>query len=90
MNQHLPIELAAWAIGGAALGSVYLNLIARSVAAMTPAVAIGPALGWLLLRIALAGLVMGIAAAHGAATLIATLAGFLVVRTYVLARTGWR
>lgn len=90
MIPQLPLELAGWAMGGIALGGIYLHLIARSVAAMAPPVDVGPALAWLVLRIGLAGFVMGIAATNGAASLIATLAGFLAIRTVVLARTGSR
>ena len=83
------IGLAAWLLGGIALGAVYMRLIARSVAAIGSAAAYRAAAGWLVLRLGLAAAVLALAAMQGAGPLLAALAGFLIARTVAIrAQTG--
>lgn len=81
-----PISLLAWLGTGAALGAVYLWLIARTVAAIQPPGDARAAVMWLLLRVGLAAGTLVLAAMQGAAPLLAVLAGFMGVRSLVLRR----
>lgn len=78
--------LAGWFLAGGVLAAAYLDLIRRSVAALTGTGARGAAMGWLLLRVVLAAALFAGAARQGAGPLLTVLAGFLAVRTVLLAR----
>lgn len=86
MTQQEAMELAAWLVGGGILGGLYLHLIARSVSSIEPPASVAPAIGWFLIRVVLAALVMWAAATQGAAQLVAALMGFLLARTILLDR----
>jgi F1F0 ATPase subunit 2 len=78
--------LIGWFAAGAALAAAYLFFISRTVASVTT-----PGSGrlgalHLLLRIALAVCVFTLAAQQGAMPLLATLAGFLAARHFVIRR----
>lgn len=81
-------ELAAWFLAGIALGTVYLLLLSRSVAAFEPPASYRSAVAWLLLRLAVAAGVLVLAALQGAVQLLAVLAGFLVARMVAIRRFG--
>ncbi len=78
--------IALWALAGAALSAVYLRLVARSVAAIADDGAWGAAASWFALRLALAAVSLGLAAAQGILPALAMLAGFVMLRSVVLAR----
>lgn len=74
-----------WFGAGALLGTAYLYLIGRSVAAVSDGAAWRVAVP-LALRIALAAGAFVFAARHGALPLLLMLGGFLVARTVALRR----
>lgn len=86
MTTQTIVTLAPWLLGGIVLGAVYMHLIARSVAAIGPAGSNRSAALWLLLRFAIAAIVLALAAMKGAGPLLAVLAGFLLSRTVAIRR----
>lgn len=79
------ISAVLWVGAGAVLGSAYLYLIGRSVAAVSDGAAWRIAVP-LALRIVLAAVAFVFAARHGALPLLLMLCGFLVARTVALRR----
>ena len=79
------LPLMGWALAGAALGALYLALLARTVAAVTAGGGGAGAAGFLLMRVVLAVLAFWAAAAQGALPLLATLGGFLAARAVAVA-----
>jgi F1F0 ATPase subunit 2 len=81
-------EVVAWIGAGTALGTVYLWLIRRTVAAIGPPAAKTAATAYLVLRLVLAMGAFWMAASHGALPLLMMLVGFLVARTVAIRRSG--
>jgi F1F0 ATPase subunit 2 len=79
-------EALGWILAGAALGAVYLYLVGRTVAALASPAARKAAVGYLVLRFALAVAAFWLAAQSGAAPLLMMFAGFLLARTALLRR----
>ncbi len=86
MSAGYLLQATGWLFAGAALGGVYLYLIARSLAAIHAASAWYAAALYLALRIGLAVAAFALAAMSGAAALLLMLAGFLLARTVVIRR----
>jgi hypothetical protein len=82
------IGLVPWLFAGAALGAVYMHLIARTVAAIEPPAAYGAAAAWLILRVGLAATVLALAAQQGAGAVLAALLGFMLARTAAIRRAS--
>ena len=75
-----------WIAIGAALGFIYMLLIGRSVAAIVEGGRWQSAALPVLLRIALAALIFGLAAGQGAVAVLTALLGFLAARSLRLRR----
>lgn len=81
----LPFALL-WLAAGAALGAFYFWMLGRSVAAFGQQGGRGRAIGFAVLRLAVAVAVMTAAALSGTAPLLLALLGFVAARTVAIRR----
>lgn len=86
MSMAFLVQALGGLAGGVALGAVYFALLARSVEAALPPATRPRAVLFLVLRLALAGGALWLAAQAGAGALLAMLAGFLVARSFAIRR----
>ena len=79
-------DIALWLAAGVALGTAYLWLLSRTVAALAGPGPKAPAAVWLVLRVALAAGAFWAAATQGAVPLLLMLPGFMIARTVAIRR----
>ncbi|MDK3019949.1 N-ATPase subunit AtpR [Pseudodonghicola flavimaris] len=79
-------QIALWLGAGLALGAFYFWMLGRSVAAFGQAEGRRRAIGYVVLRLAVAAGVMTLAALQGTGPLLLTLLGFIVARTVAIRR----
>jgi hypothetical protein len=79
-------EMVFWLAFGGVLGGGYFYLLRLSVAGIGDTLTWLPAIGYLAIRILLAGGAFAFAAMHGAGPLLLGLCGFLIMRHIVVRR----